>query len=43
MKYKKPGGMHFYSNQLGKKIEEEYKKNLISRGYYDTLVGVIYN
>ena len=43
MKYKKPGGMHFYSNQLGKKIEEKKKKNLISRGYYDTLVGVIYN
>lgn len=43
MKYRKPGGMHFYSNKLGKKIEEDYKKNLISRGYYDTLVGIIYN
>tara|TARA_B100001093_G_scaffold500422_1_gene550865 strand:- start:96 stop:998 length:903 start_codon:yes stop_codon:yes gene_type:complete len=43
MKFKKPGGMHFYSDKIGKKIEEEYKKNLISKGYYDTLVGVIYN
>ena len=33
--------MNFYSNHLGKKIEEQYKKNLISRGYYDTLIGII--
>lgn len=43
MKYGRPGGMNFYSNHLGKKIEEQYKKNLISRGYYDTLIGIIYN
>ena len=24
-------------------IEEKYKKNLISKGYFDTLVGIIYN
>ena len=43
MKNKKPGGMNFYSKFLGKEIEEKYKKNLISKGYFDTLVGIIYN
>jgi hypothetical protein len=43
MKYGKPGGMEFYSHKLGRDIEEKYKKNLVSRGYYDTLIGIIYN
>lgn len=43
MRYGKPGGMDFYSKYFGKDIEKKYKKTLISRGYFDTLVGVIYN
>ena len=43
MKNGKPGGMKYYSKFLGESIEEKYKKNLISKGYFDTLVGIIYN
>lgn len=43
MKNGKPGGMSYYSKYLGKNIEETYKKNLIARGHFDTLVGIIYN
>ena len=43
MRYGKPGGMNAYTKYLGENIEKKYKKNLISMGHYDTLVGVIYN
>ena len=33
----KPGGSGKYSEFFGKKMEEDYKKNLIKSGYCDTL------
>lgn len=38
---RKPGGMGYFTNKLGKKFEDTYKRNLIKRGYYDTLFGII--
>ena len=43
MRHRKPGGMNFYTKYLGQDIENKYKKNLISSGHFDTLVGIIYN
>ena len=38
-----PGGTGKFTNKLGKKLEETYKKNLINTGYCDTLIGIIHN
>ena len=43
MKFRKPGGMSYYSKFLGLDIETKYKNNLITKGYYDTLIGIIKN
>ncbi len=39
----KPGGSGHFTKIWGKKIENEYKKNLAKLRICDTLVGVIYN
>ena len=37
----RPGGMGKFSELLGKKLEDDYKRNLIKIGKCDTLIGII--
>jgi len=39
----RPGGMHRFTDILGREIEERYKEGLIRSGRCDTLVGIINN
>jgi len=39
----KPGGSGYFTKIWGKKIEDEYRKNLAKLRICDTLVGIIYN
>jgi SAM-dependent methyltransferase len=36
--FRKPGGQNFFSSKLGIKLENFYKKELIKRGFADTLI-----
>ena len=37
----KPGGSKYFTEKLGSRLENLYKKSLIKQGFADTLVGVI--
>ena len=37
----KPGGMNFFTEELGTEIESNYKQSLIKSGKCDTLIAVI--